>query len=387
MATREKTGSEGASIFHASVRLGRVAGVEVGLNWSWFVIVGLIVASLALQVFPTQNPGLSDGTYAAMAGAGALLFFCSLFLHELGHALQARREGVEIEGITLWLFGGVARFKGMFPSPGAEFRIAIAGPLVTLVLGTAFALGAWLLPLPGAVDGVVTWLGYVNLFLLAFNMLPALPLDGGRILRATVWHLRGDFAQATRFAGALGRVLGQTMIALGVLGALLYAAPGALWLALIGWFLTAAATSEAGLVAAREALSGLRVADAMTTEPVLAEAGSTLREFMDGVFAHSRHSAYPVVEEGRVVGMVSFRSVAAVPPSDWDRLHVADRMEPLADALVLDEDGALGDALPELLQTSLGRAIVSVEDRPTGLVSLTDVQRLLELRQLTAAGS
>ena len=387
MAARGAPDSQGPSIFHASIRLGRVAGVEVGLNWSWLVIVALIVASLGLEVFPAQNPGLSDATYAAMAVTGALLFFGSLLLHELGHALQARREGVEIEGITLWLFGGVARFRGMFPSAGAEFRIAIAGPLVTLVLGTAFVLGAWLLPLPSSVDGVITWLGYVNLFLLAFNMLPALPLDGGRVLRATVWHLRGDFAQATRFAGRLGRAIGQVMIAFGVVSALLYAAPGGLWLALIGWFLTAAATSEAGLVAVREALTGLRVADAVTAHPVMAPAQVSLREFMDKVFAHSRYSAYPVVDDTGVVGIVSFRSVAAVPPSDWDRLRVADRMQPLADALVLDEDAPLADAMPDLVGTGLGRAIVGTDHRPTGLLSLTDVQRLLELRRLTPAGS
>lgn len=369
-------------MFHATFRLGRVAGVEVGLNWTWLLIVALIVASLGLQVFPTENPGLSDGAYAAMAVTGALLFFASLFLHELGHALQARREGVEIEGITLWLFGGVARFKGIFPSAGAEFRIAIAGPLVTLVLGTVFVFGAWLLPLPSAVDGVITWLGYVNLFLLGFNMLPALPLDGGRVLRATVWHLRGDFAQATRFAGQLGRGIGQVMIVFGVVSALLYGAPGGLWLALIGWFLMAAATSEAGLVAAREALEGVRVADAMTAHPVMAPAKISLREFMEGVFAHSRHSAYPVVDDTGMVGIVSFRSVAAVPASDWDRLRVADRMQRLEDVLVLDEDAPLADALPELVGTGLGRAVVATDHRPTGLLSLTDVQRLLELRQL-----
>jgi len=375
----------GSSIFDPTIRLGKVAGVEVGLNWTWLLIVALIVASLGLEVFPTQNPGLSDGTYAAMAVAGALLFFASLFLHELGHALQARREGVEIEGITLWLFGGVARFSGMFPSAGAEFRIAIAGPLVTLALGTAFVLGAWLIPLPGAVDGTLTWLGYVNLLLLGFNCLPALPLDGGRMLRAAVWHLRGDFAQATRFAGRLGRAIGQAMVALGIFSALFYAAPGGLWLAIIGWFLIVAATSEAELVSVREALADVRVRDAMTARPVTAAAEMSLRDFMEDVFASSRHSAYPVVGDGGVVGIVSFKAVAGVPEPDWDRLRVADAMEPLDETVVLDEDAPLADALPELVATGLGRAVVQTGQRPTGLLSLTDVQRLLELRRLAPA--
>ena len=371
-------------MFASTVSLGRIAGIEVGLNWSWLLIVTLIIASLGFEVFPAENPGLSDGTYAAMAVGGALLFFVSLFLHELGHALQARRDGVEIEGITLWLFGGVARFRGMFPSAGAEFRIAIAGPLVTLVLGAAFLSAARLLALPAAVDGVVTWLGAVNLFLLAFNMLPALPLDGGRVLRATVWHLRGDFTQATRFAGNLGRAIGQVMVGFGVLSALVYAAPGGLWLALIGWFLIAAATSEAQLVVARQALAGLRVADATTRNPVMVPARISLREFMDDVFARTRYSAYPVSEDGAVVGLVSFRAVAAVPPSEWDGVRVAECMQPIGEALVLGEDEPLADALPRLVESRLGRAVVRRLDGAPGLISLTDVRRLLELGELRA---
>ena len=143
-----------------------------------------------------------------MALVATLFFFASLILHELGHALAARREGMEIEGITLWLFGGVAKFKGMFPSAGAEFRIALAGPLVTLGLGLVFVLVAWASGLPVAVDGVAAWLGYINFLLLGFNLLPALPLDGGRVLRAGLWRARGDFAGATRLAAEIGRGFG-----------------------------------------------------------------------------------------------------------------------------------------------------------------------------------
>jgi len=161
-----------------SIKLGRIAGIQIGVNWSWAVVFALIVWSLAVGVFPSQNPGLSHGTYIAMALVAAFVFFASLLLHELGHARQARREGMEIEGITLWLFGGVAQFKGSFPGAGAEFRVAIAGPLVSFVLGIAFVLLAVFAGLPSAEDGVVAWLGYINLSLLVFNLLPALPLDG-----------------------------------------------------------------------------------------------------------------------------------------------------------------------------------------------------------------
>ena len=364
----------------ASVTLGRVAGVSIGLNWSWLAIVALVVASLGVEVFPTENPGLSGGVYALMAIVATLLFFASLLLHELGHAVQARREGVEIEGITLWLFGGVARFKSMFPSPGAEFRIAIAGPLVTLAIAGVLLLFARLAALPAAVDGVITWLGYVNAFLLAFNLLPALPLDGGRVLRATVWRLRGDLLEATRFAGALGRFMGQFMIVLGLLGAFLYGAPGGIWLAFIGWFLVVAATSEAALIEAREALSGMRVGDAMSGHPVVVEADLTLDDFVTTVFASRRYTAYPVVDGGQVVGFLPFASVAAVPPDRWAEERVRDHMDPMSETLLLDEDAPLPDTLPELSQSRRGRGVVCAEGRPRGVLSLTDVRRLLDLR-------
>ena len=201
----------------STFRLGSVAGVEIGIHWSWLLIFALIVWSLAEAVFPETNPGLDDRTYLIMAVVAVLLFFASLLLHELGHATRAAREGMEIAGITLWLFGGVARFRGMFPSAGAEFRIAIAGPLVSLAIGLFALATALLVPLPGAVDGVAFWLGYVNLVLLVFNMIPALPLDGGRVLRSLLWARRHDFLAATRTAAAIGQGFGQFLIALGAL--------------------------------------------------------------------------------------------------------------------------------------------------------------------------
>ena len=201
----------------STFRLGRLAGVEIGVHWSWALIFALLVWSLADAAFPEMNPGLGDDTYLAMAIVAVLLFFTSLLLHELGHATRATKEGMEIEGITLWIFGGIARFRGMFPSAGAEFRIAIAGPIVTVVIGSVSLAAALLIPLPGAIDGVVFWLGYVNLVLLVFNLIPALPLDGGRVLRSVLWARKGDFLAATRTAAAAGRGFGQGLIALGVL--------------------------------------------------------------------------------------------------------------------------------------------------------------------------
>ncbi len=233
---------------NSSFRLGRVAGIEIGVNWSWLIVFGLITWSLATAIFPNANPGLGHGTYVGMAVVAALLFFLSILLHELGHAVQAQREGIEIVGITLWLFGGVAKFRGMFPSAGTEFRIAIAGPLVSLALGVAFVGAALAMSGPEQVDAVAAWLGYINLSLLVFNLLPALPLDGGRVLRSALWAARKDFRRATRVAAAIGRGFGFLFIAGGLVLAFWTDPMSGLWLAFLGWFLLSAAWAEGARV-------------------------------------------------------------------------------------------------------------------------------------------
>ena len=367
----------------SSLRFGRIAGIEIGASWSWLIIVAILFLSLAASVFPATNPGLGSGAYAAMAAVAALLFFASLTAHELGHALQARREGMEIDGITLWVFGGVARFTGRFPSAGAELRIALAGPAVSLVLGVLFLAAALLLPLPSGVDGVTFWLGQINLTLLLFNLLPALPLDGGRVLRALLWRRRGDFAAATRSAARLGRGFGQLMVAGGLVLVLLTGAFSGLWLALIGLFLIGAAEAEASVAQSDAALRGLRARDVMVPDPITVPPELPLDRFMDEVFLRSRHAAYPVVRDGQTFGIVSFRPVAARPREEWPRRTVAEVAVPLERVPVVDADADVRDALQRLPEDDLRRGFV-VDDahRVSGMLSVTDLARVVE-----AAGS
>ncbi|HET9508527.1 MAG TPA: site-2 protease family protein [Gaiellaceae bacterium] len=362
----------------SSLRLGRFFGIELGINWSWLVIFVLIVWSLAAAIFPAQNPDLGDAAYVVMALVAALAFFTSLVAHEYGHALVARREGMEIEGITLWLFGGVARFKGMFPSAGAEFRIAIAGPLVSLTLGVLFVLLAVGAGLPEAADAVVAWLGYINLALLVFNLLPALPLDGGRILRSLLWQARGDFRWATTIAAGIGRGFGYLFIAGGILLFIVADSFSGAWLAFIGFFLLQAAGGEARYLATREALEGLRVRDLMVREPATVEADMTIGRAIDEVVWARRHTTYPVVENGAVVGLLPFRSVAAVPRSRWDTTTVRDCLVPLAEIPVLAEDDPAIDALVELGESTLNRGVVLDGTRLGGILSIVDLARALE---------
>jgi len=362
-----------------TIQLGRVAGIRIGVNWSWLIVFALIVWSLAAAVFPSQNPGLSDGEYLAMAVVAAVLFFVSLLLHELGHALQARRDGVEIEGINLWLFGGVAQFKGDFPSASAEFRIAIAGPLVSLVLGVFFVLVAVVAGLPSAVDGVVAWLGFANLILLAFNLLPALPLDGGRILRSALWYLRGDLQWATWLASGVGRGFGFLLVGLGLFMLIAEGTFSGAWLAFVGWFLLQAATAEARYVATKQALDGLRVRDLMIREPVTVTADLTLGQFMDDVAWSRRYTTYPVLEHGRPIGLLAFRSVANVPREEWDTRRVRDAMVPFEEVPQLTEAEPAIDALAELSSSDVNRGLVVDDDRLAGFLSITDLARALEV--------
>jgi Zn-dependent protease/CBS domain-containing protein len=367
---------------NGNLTLGSLGGVQIRINWSWVVVFALIVWSLAASVFPSQNPELSDRVHLAMGVVAALLFFASVLLHELGHAWQARREGMEIDGITLWLFGGVAQFKGAFPSAGAEFRIAIAGPLVTLVLGVGFVLLS-VAPLPSALDGVGAWLGYINLLLLVFNLIPALPLDGGRVLRAALWRAKGDLAWATRLAAEIGRGFGYLFIALGVVMFIVEGSFSGAWLAFIGWFLLQAATAEARYVATEQALSGLQVRDLMAPNPVTADADLTVGRFMDEVARSRRFTTYPVVERnGRPIGLLAFGSIAAVPRSEWDTRRVRESIIPLGQVPVLAESTRAVDALADLSsRPSANRGLVLDNGHLKGLLSITDLARALEARR------
>ena len=363
-----------------NISLGRIGGVEVRINWSWLVIFALIVWTLADGVFPSTNPGLSGNTHLAMAIVAALLFVVSILLHELGHAWEARREGLEVDGITLWLFGGVSQFKGGFPSAGAEFRIAIAGPLVSLVLGVVFVLIA-IAGLPSAVDGVAAWLGYINIALLVFNLIPALPLDGGRVLRAALWQSKGDLAWATRVGTDIGRVFGYLFIGLGLAMFIFQGSFSGAWLAFIGWFLLQAATAEARYIATEAALHGLRVRDLMVRDPVTVDGDLTVGQFMDEVARSRRFTTYPVVDGGRPIGLLAFGSVAALPRSEWDSRRVREAMLPLDRVPQLTEDETAIDALTALSSPASNRGLVVENGHLAGLLSITDLTRALELRR------
>ncbi|RIV38022.1 site-2 protease family protein [Micromonospora radicis] len=376
----------------ASFRLGRIVGVPVGVNWSVLVIFALIWWGLSANLFPASYPGRSVVAYFLAGLAAAVVFFLGLLAHEVSHAVVAKRNGLGVEGITLWLFGGVAELRGEARTPGAELRIAGVGPLVSLIIGAFFGVVAMVLSLAGVHGlwlGAMAWLGGINLLLALFNILPAAPLDGGRLLRAAVWKATGDRTRASVVAARAGWILGVVLIGLGLWRFLTGAGVGGLWLALIGWFLIGAATMEERQARVGSALRGVRVADVMTPQPQTASGELTVADFVDNYLFAYRHTALPLTEDGRPVGLVTLDRVRGVP-SDQRGSTTLEAVACRADDLVLaSPDEQLTDLLPRLNECADGRALVVVEGRLVGIVSPSDISRAVQrghLRdQVTAA--
>jgi Zn-dependent protease/CBS domain-containing protein len=364
----------------ASFRLGRVAGVPVGVNWSVLVIFALIATGLSAGQFPRAYPGRSPWAYAAAGIGAAVVFLLGLLAHEVSHAIIAKRNGIEVKSITLWLFGGIAELRGEADTPGAELRVAGIGPLVSLVIGGVFGGIAVLLAMAGADRlsvGAFGWLGGINVALAVFNILPAAPLDGGRLLRAALWKWRGDRTWAAVVAARAGRVLGWLLIAFGLVQFVLGSLAGGIWLALIGWFLLGAAGAEERQAEVGQALSGVRVSDVMSANPQTVPPDVRVAEFIDRYLFGYRHTAFPLTEDGRPVGLVSLDRVRQVPPELRDRVTLREVACGPSDLTITSPEEPLTELLPRINQCADGRALVVSEGRLVGIVSPSDVSRAM----------
>ncbi|MEV4483380.1 site-2 protease family protein [Micromonospora coxensis] len=365
----------------ASFRIGRIAGVPVGVNWSVLVIFLLIAWGLSANQFPRAYPDRPVAAYVAAGLAAAVVFFLGLLAHEVSHAVVAKRNGLQVEGITLWLFGGVAELRGEAPNPGAELRIAGVGPLVSLLLGFFFGGIALALSLAGAEGlllGSLAWLAGINVLLAIFNVLPAAPLDGGRLLRAAVWKATGDRTKASVVAARAGWVLGALLIGLGLVQFLVGFGVGGLWLALIGWFLIGAAGAEERQARMGSALAGVRVADVMTPQPQTASAEMTVADFVDHYLFAYRHSALPLTENDRPVGLVTLDRVRGIPADRRGTTTLAEVSCRAEDLVLARPEEQLNDLLPRLSECADGRALVVVDQRLVGIVSPSDISRAVQ---------
>ena len=373
-----------------SVRLGRVAGIPVGAHWSVAVILVIIAELLAASVLPAAFPHEPAGLCWAVAAVAAVLFLGSLGAHELAHAVVARRNGVGVRSVTLWMLGGVTELAGDPPSAGADLRIALAGPAASLAAGGVFlgagaAIGA--AGGPAIAAAAATWLGVMNGILALFNLLPGAPLDGGRVLRAALWHHYRDRQRAERGAARAGRVLGAIIIGLGAAELLALRSLGGLWLMLIGWFLISAAIAEEQAATAKSALAGVRVADVMTPHPQLAPGWATVAEFLPQA-AQSLQEAFPVTSfSGELTGIVVTSQLARIRAADRAQLRIGQAAIPVPAAYRAVPDDP---AAPLLTRRPLGGQVAAVvldAGQVTGIVTVSDLRRALRWRRLAPAGA
>lgn len=364
--------------------LFRLRGVPVIVGWSWLIIVGLVFWSLGWAVFPAGYPHLSTTTYAVMAAVTALLFFASVLAHELSHTLTTLREGVRVREIRLWLFGGVSAAEDPLPGPGAEFRVVAAGPATTAVLGAAFLGLAALARQLGLSDpwvAVPDYLARLNGLLLAFNLVPALPLDGGRLLHALLWWRSRDSDAATVYAGAAGRAFALVLILVGAVAMLTGNSLGGLWFVVIGWFLLQSVRQEVLAARAAHAFKGIRVRQLMTPAPTTLDPGMNVEQLADLLGRGGGHPVYPVVDRGRLTGMLLVRDAGAVPVPERSDSRVDTLMRGPDAVPLVDADAPAADAVA-LLRKPPGRALVTdraAGEAVVGVVAPSDLERALGL--------
>ncbi|MDQ4105038.1 MAG: site-2 protease family protein [Actinomycetota bacterium] len=370
-----------------SFRLGRIAGFSVGAHWSVLAILALIAGGLAAGRLPLAAPGWSGLTYAAAGVVTALLFLASLLAHEVSHAVVARRNGLGVERIILWLFGGVAMLRGQAATPGADLRIAGVGPLVSAVLGLAFFGAAVFADVEGAgplVVAALSWLAMINVILALFNLIPAAPLDGGRVLRAAVWRWTGDRYRAALIAARAGRVFGIALIGIGLAQVVSFQGFGGFWLALIGWFLVTAARAEEQYTLAQRTLAGVRIADVMTPDPVTAPPELSVQQFVDDYLLRTRFSALPLLDgDDRLAGLVTLNRIRQVTASERAGTRLLDIACPPSDIPIARPEEPLSDVLPRMAGCTDGRAVVvDAAGRLVGIVSPSDVARTVQNAEL-----
>lgn len=366
------------------IRIGKLFGIDFSLDYSWFVMFALVTFGLSFALFPQLVPGLSLGSYITIGVITSLLFFGSVLLHEVMHSLVAKSYGMNIEGIRLMLFGGVSQLTDEPKSAAVEFKMAVAGPLSSIVLGmlfiVLFVVGRRL-DFEPAFIAPAFWLGYINVLLGVFNLLPGFPLDGGRVLRSAIWYYTGNLKRATGIATIFGKGLSYLMILAGVIGAV-SGNLNLLWFLFLGWYLLRAAESSYQQVIIEEAIEGLRVEQAMTQNPKTVDPDLSIDTVIKEGFMKDKSSAYPVVENDKVEGVISINNIKNLPPRSWRRKHVRDVMEPLSGDNVATPDTEISDAINKINRSEGNgyedRHLVVIKGgRLIGILNRVDINRAI----------
>lgn len=366
------------------VRLGKILGFEISIDWSWLLIFFLVVFTLASGYFPSLRHHFDAPTNWMLGVAAALLLFASVLVHELSHSIVARRFGIEVKGITLFIFGGVSQTTEEPRSATEEFWMSIVGPVTSFALAVFFGIlelagmnAHW----PVAAVALVGYLAMINFFLGAFNLVPGFPLDGGRVLRSIIWGATHDLTKATRAASYSGQVFGYLLMGFGffnivAIGALI----GGLWLIFIGWFLTGAARSGYEQLVVRQALSGVPVERVMTTDVPEIAAEMTVRQFVDEQLLRHEYSCYPVMKRDEVIGVVGAEEVRTVRSEMWDFTPVEAIVHRIDAAYKIDANDDAWDALSKLASPDVCRLMVMEDGHLKGTLGREAIYRLIRTK-------
>lgn len=377
---------QASQVTRHTIPLGSVAGIPIGLDYSWFLIFGLLTWMLATRHFPAEFPGWAPSLYWSVGAATAILFFVSVLLHELGHSAVALHYRIPVRSITLFVFGGVAQIGAEPPNAGAEFRIAIAGPLVSFALAVLFYALQTAAGELQSLYALAKYLAYINLALGVFNLIPGYPLDGGRVFRAVVWAITHNLQRATLIAATVGRGFGFLLIVLGVWQMLGGNLIGGLWIAFIGWFLESAAAAQTVQVAFRGALAGHTVSQAMSGHCPTVSANMTVRDLVDQRIlgtGRTGQRCFLVNVGDTAVGLVTLARIKEVPQSDWAATTAAQAMLPLEGSKHVSPDTPLATAMLLMARDGVNQLPVVSNGKAVGMLSREDtVTYLNTLRQL-----
>jgi Zn-dependent protease/CBS domain-containing protein len=359
-------------------RVARIAGIELRIDSSWVVIALLVTYSMYLRASVLYE-SLSTVGAVGLAILAALLFFGSVLIHELAHALVSQARGIRVQDITLFLFGGATRARVESRGPGDEFVIAAVGPLTSGILAGLFGvmnvLGRDALPEP--LVGTLGYLAWTNLLLAGFNLVPGFPLDGGRLLRSAIWQATGSLSRATRIASLAGQAVGWLLVAAGVASLLAGNLAGGIWFAFIGWFLVQAARSSYEELQLRDMLRGVEAEDVMAGDLLRIPPDLSLQDAVDDYFMRYDHGAFPVDEQGRTIGLLTLRGVRRVPREQWPTRRVRELMVPLGDQVVVAPDARMDQVMGKLQDGETGRVLVVQDGEVVGIITPSDLTRWL----------
>lgn len=365
----------------STFRLFRIAGIDIGIHYTWIFIFVFFSWTLAQAYFPAQYPGWSTATYWITGVIAALLIFVSVLLHELAHSLVAKRRGIPVHSITLFIFGGVSNLEEEPEKPAIEFAMAIVGPSTSLVLALIF----WgLSRLPANADtplaAVLSYMAFINLFLGVFNLLPGFPLDGGRVLRSIIWSSTGSLIRATNIAGRVGQFFGWAFIGLGLFFMISGSFFSGVWIAFIGWFLNNSADASRKEIALRERLSHIKVREMINPNTETIEPETTVAEMVENIFTKRHGRAVPICHDGQLVGIATITDVKKIPQARWADTPVAQIMtrDPLY--TVSPEDN-LYTAMKMIAQQDINQVLIKQEGQCAGLLSRADILRYLQFAQ------